>query len=209
MSRWLKPCPETGRKPPLSTCPASKAPESYGKESVLPKALSRHQLARNSRPLHLPGAVATGLHDPVAKLPVWLYRCSVWSPLSLYSVLGILWIHGLGGGVPGPVWAMVADARGGQQNAVAARVELLREYGPVLPCPTPRISEDHVTGECASCACKAAAGLCGSSTPSTRAERQFCSSAETRPGTIGSTSSTCRSQMPCMTSIWRNCKRRG
>lgn len=33
LSRWLKRCPETGRKPPPSTYPALKAPESCGKEA--------------------------------------------------------------------------------------------------------------------------------------------------------------------------------
>ncbi len=98
----------------------------------------------------------------------------------------------------------------GQQDDVDAKIELLMEHGPNLPYPYSsdiRGSRHGVMRE--SFERRAAAGPCGSSTPSTPGEHQPCSSVETKRATTGSTRNTCRWPTISTTSIWRNCERRG
>ena len=103
----------------------------------------------------------------------------------------------------GQWWQTLSE---GQQDAVAARVELLMEHGPNLPYPFSsdiRSSRHGVMREL-----RAPAGPCGSSTPSTPGARPYSSSAATRRATTGSTRSTCRWPTTSTTSIWTNCEGR-
>ena len=96
----------------------------------------------------------------------------------------------------------------GQQDAVAARVELLMEHGPNLPYPYSSDIRGSRHGVVRELRAHSRAGLSGSSTSPTPGEHRYSSSAETRRATTGSTRSTCRLPTTSMTSIWMNFERR-